>query len=485
MIRLVFALFVAALALVTRARAEPSPLDAPFDLAAAIASGSPMTAERAAQRAAEVAPSVEQAAAFARAAEAAVTRTRDQLLPRLELVARYVHVDGFPDGRIELGRDDEALAAGRMLAAQISDPASRALWLQSLQQPTTQSIKIPRDQFGLSARISWPLSDLFFSILPALRASEAGARVRRAEERARLARVRLSARESYYQLVRARGTLAVAERARLQADLSRERIDAAVRSGMRAPADGATAAARVAQAEQAVAAAEAGVDIADAALRTLLRDPDGATYGVAEVIVERELPDEPRATSALVERARATRPELIALAESMQGQRTLARVHEAAGYPHLSVYAGGDYARPNRYVIPPNFTFRPSWEVGATLSYAPNDTLSSARRASEDRAELDALLAQRAELERALLLEVRTAYAARMRSQRTREAARAAELAATRAYEQRLAELRAGEVTLADLFVAESELNRARLDVLEAAVEQLLAHDRLAYAIGE
>jgi hypothetical protein len=48
-----------------------------------------------------------------------------------------------------------------------------------------------------------------------------------------------------------------------------------------------------------------------------------------------------------------------------------------------------------------------------------------------------------------------------------------------------VAELHAGAVTMADLFAAEAELNRARLDVLDAAVEQRLASARLAYATGD
>jgi outer membrane protein len=174
-----------------------------------------------------------------------------------------------------------------------------------------------------------------------------------------------------------------------------------------------------------------------------------------------------------------------ALHAAIAAQRQLARVQAAAGYPHLGVFAGADYAMPNRYVVPPTSDFEPSWEVGALLSYAPNDTLTAARRGRESRAQIEVLEADLEELERGLVLEVRQARAASTRAVRSAEAARATQRATAQAYEQRLAQLRAGEVTSADLFAAESELNRARLDVLDAAVEQRLAQTRLAYAIGE
>ena len=50
---------------------------------------------------------------------------------------------------------------------------------------------------------------------------------------------------------------------------------------------------------------------------------------------------------------------------------------------------------------------------------------------------------------------------------------------------RRMAELHAGDVTIADLFASENELNMARLQVLDAAVDRHLAQARLAYALGE
>src|SRR5690606_13678529 len=105
-----------------------------FDLQAALAEGPPMTADRAASTALASSPSIERARALSRMSEAAVSRARAAMLPRLELSARYAHVDGFPDGEIAIGGDPDALAAARMLADRVSDPAARTLWLGTLEQ---------------------------------------------------------------------------------------------------------------------------------------------------------------------------------------------------------------------------------------------------------------------------------------------------------------------------------------------------------------
>ena len=157
----------------------------------------------------------------------------------------------------------------------------------------------------------------------------------------------------------------------------------------------------------------------------------------------------------------------------------------AGGYPHLAVFAAADYARPNRYVIPPPHTFEPSWEVGVALTYVPTDSLEAAFLRREGAAQDLALRAELESLEQALLLEVSTAAAALLRAAEHRHAAHAAEVAATEAYDRRMAELRAGTVTVADLTAAEGDLSRARLGVLDALVERQLARARLTYALGE
>lgn len=470
---------------VALAQAVPEAPRPTFDLAAAIAEGPPMTAERAAARALAASPSMEEARALSRAAEASVARARAAMLPRLELSATYQHIDGFPDGEIAIGGDPAALEAARMLAERVSDPAARTLWLGSLeQQGRGASIEIPRDRFGLSARLTWPVSDLFFAMMPALEAAEQSARARALSLEASQRGVVRSAREAFYQLARARGGLAVAQEAARQADALRAQIEAAVRAGLLTEADRLAADARVASAERAVATAEMGVAVADAALRAMLDAEDGPAHGVAEPLFVDD-PSPPRPAAALASEAVARRPELEALRAQIRSRGAARAASAASGYPHLSVYAGADYANPNRYQIPPRAEFTPSWEVGAAVVWSPNDTLSAAHQGDALSAEIAALEAQEAQLARMVRLEVRQARARWMAARASIDAARTEREAAEAAYESRFAQLHAGHATSADLFAAEGQLNGARLAELDAAIQLHLARVQLEHATGE
>jgi outer membrane protein TolC len=467
------------------AQEVPAPPSEPFDLSAAIAEGPPMTADRAAARAVEASPTMEQARALSRASEASVARARAAMLPRLELTARYTRVGGFPDGQIDIGTDPEALEAARMLADRVEDPAARVLWQGSIDQQAngTATISVPRDQIAFGARLTWPVSDLFFAMMPALDSAEAGARAREHQVEASRAQVRLRAREAFYQLARARGGLAVATEARRQAEAQRAQIEAAVRAGLLTEADRLAAEARVASTGQAVATARAGVEVADAALRSLIGDDDGPVYGVAEPVTG-ETEAELESVAAATERALVRRAELSALRESLSAQRAAGRASDASGLPHVALYAGADYASPNRYVIPPSSDLQPSWEVGAVLTWSPNDTLNAVHQGEELGAQAAATEARIEQLERGVRLEVRQAHAQVRAARESLAAAVAAREAAEAAYESRLAQLRAGQATTADLFAAEGQLNRARLAELDAAVGLRLARAQLDHATG-
>src|SRR5262249_44514108 len=117
---------------VLAAAQETVPEPQPFDLEAAMREGPPLTEDRAVELALHASPSAEQARANGRAGQAAVSIARVAMVPRVELTARYSHIDGFPDSTISLAGDPAAIAAARMLAQQVMDPAARQLFLGQL-----------------------------------------------------------------------------------------------------------------------------------------------------------------------------------------------------------------------------------------------------------------------------------------------------------------------------------------------------------------
>jgi outer membrane protein TolC len=467
------------------ALAQNVPEPAPFDLEAAMRVGPPLTEDRAVELALHAAPSAEQARANARAAQAAVSVARVAMVPRLELTARYAHIDGFPDSQISLGGDPAATAAARMLAMQVADPAARQLFLgqlDSMQGGAT--IHIPRDQVSFGARLTFPVSDLFFAMWPALESSEAIARAQDRRTDAALNDVRMAARESYLRLAQARGSNAVATQALAQAQTQLADVEAAHRAGYMTQADELAARARVASSEQFVASTDAAVALADAALRMLTAEEADEAYGIAQPLLDVEVAD-PGPLALLTDRAIASRPEMDALRDTVAAQHAAGRASDARGYPHVALYAAGDVSNPSPRMIPPQQVFQPAWEVGVTLTWSPNDTWTAVHQGEQLSAQVAVLEAQRDQLERAVRLEVRQSVEQMRAARRGVEAAHTALDAAQAAYDSRVAQVHAGAATNADLTAAAVQLDQARLSLLSATIDLHLARAHLSHAIGE
>lgn len=475
-----------ALAQPTAAQDAPAPAQqtAAFDLGAALQSGPPMTAERAAELALQANPSATRVRALARASEASVARARAQMWPRLELSGRYTHIDGFPDGTISTGVSAQDQMAAQELAGNVTDPAARTLLLRMLEaQSRSPSIKIPRNQWDFGVSLTWPVSDMFFAMLPALKSAKAAVRAEEARVATMEAQIRRDARQAFYQLARARGGLAVATEAERTANAQLSQVQAGARAGYLTESDLLDAQARVAATSRMLASAKAGVEIADAALRTMLGAQDGPVFGIAEPVLDRDqAPLE--AADVLLARALQQRPEVAALQASAQAQAAAIDANSAAAYPHLALIAGANYANPNRYVIPPRERFDPSWQVGAAITWSPNDVFISNQTVNNLQGQAEAVHAQLDELRRGLTLEIRRTLAQLKAANEAYVSAESSRSAAEAAYKSRLAQLNAGHSTSADLLLAETQLDQARLAVLDAAIDLRLARTNLRYATG-
>jgi outer membrane protein len=448
---LALTLTLASIGTARTARAQATPER--FDIEAALRDGTrPLTPEEAVQLALEHSPRIDVAALGVTAARAALSAATVALVPRLDGTARYAHVDGFPDG-------------------QIVTPAGAL------------TIRIPRDQFAFSARLSVPISDIFFAALPTMEA--AADRVDAEELRVDAARadVALSVIEAYFRYVEARGVVAVATSARDQAVIARDQVARYAQAGILNPADTAAAEARVAQAEEGIARGEAAVGVTGASLSILMGTPASERYQVESAIAW-EGPQAAGGIEALEATALDHRPEVRALREALGAQMHLLDATRAGGYPHVGVYGYAEESNPNPRVFPPREEFLPLWELGATLTWSPNDLATSIYRAEELSAQIERSMHELEVAEDGVRLEVRQAYEELRASARSIEAARESMAAAEESYRARLAQLAAGEAIVTDLLAADSRVAEARLALLRVRVAANMASARLQRATG-
>lgn len=439
-----------AMTLVGLAMAQP---EAGFDLEATLGRGDrTLTPVETVQRAWSVAPELEVARAEVEAAGAAVRSAQVPLAPRLLLSGNVERVGGFPDGAI-------------------LTPAGEV------------SIEIPKNRAGLQAELTYPLSRVFFGVLPRLGSARARERAERYEAVATREELALQALESYWTHALARGGLAVGQAALQQAEAQRDRLVAMQRAGFATPADVAAAEARLAESTERVVRARGADQVARTALALLIDQPEDLAVAFPSAALDLPPPSARSAAELEAEAARA-RPELRALDAAIEATRDEQRAAWSDRLPQLDVRGGATYAQPNPNVVPPAERFDPSWSVGARLSWSPNDWWSAENR--DDRVDADRirLTHERARLWRSVRVSIRTELASLESARGAWAAARARVRAAEESYQSRRAAFDNGRGIFTDVLDADAELSAARQAKLDALVDTHLARARLDRAVG-
>jgi len=182
--------------------------------------------------------------------------------------------------------------------------------------------------------------------------------------------------------------------------------------------------------------------------------------------------------------ALSSRPEVKsadANAASIHGQ---AEATKASRYPNFSAFGDGILGNPNARYVPPTVAWHATWDLGAQLTWSPNDVLSTNGSVRDLESQVAAIEANKnitrdnIEVEVTQMLQaVREADFSIETS--TRELASAQE--AYRVQRELFNNGRGTSTTLAD---AESDLTRARLDLLNAKVAARTARIRLTHALG-
>jgi len=409
------------------------------------------SSQQIAEEALRSAPSLARSAAALDRAREGAARAHTAVFPRLDLSARYTRLS-----RVDMGS--------------ISIPGLPT-------QPFPQVL----DHFALRAAVAYPVSDLFLSILPAYEAARGLADAQELRARADRDSVSLAAREAFYSYARSRAAALVAQSAVDQAKAHLADVDVMVAGGALAPVEKLRATAAVAAAEVALARSGAGVAIARDGIAIMLHRELTAEFAIGEDLTRslRELP--PKQT--LIEQAFTRRAEAQALAQTILALDSAVRSREAGAWPRLSLAAGVDLANPNPRIFPQEAKFKPSWDVGAILSWSPNDMLSGDRQAAETRAERAQAIGDLEALRDALKLEVSQAYETCIAADRALAAAPPGIVAAEESYRVRREQFRAGAAVATDVLDAEADLRGARLQLINVAIDLRVAEARLERAV--
>jgi outer membrane protein TolC len=438
------------------------------------------------RRAVESAPSIASAERAVVASEAATRLAWQGFFPILEGSFRYTRLSRITQPSFSFGGDALDPTLAQPIVDGLEDPNARILWNGLLGafggEDSGFTFPVILNNYAFRISATYPISDLLFTILPGYRASQAAESAQRAQIAVEQRTIALRASEAYYALARARGGLVVANKAVEQVTAHRTQVAALVDAGAAARVDLMRVDAELARARVGAARTQGSAAIAERALQVLLHTP-GEPVRLAEDFAA-PLPSLDGDLETLTRNALRDRPEMVAMREAVRARESAIRVELGRRYPQLALQGNVDIANPNNRIIPQQEEFRTTWDVSVVLRWSPNEMGQARQRIEQARAQILALEADMLALEDAVRLEVAQAHEELRSSLLAFEAAVVGLAAADESYRVRREQLAAGAAVTADVIDAESELTRARLDVVDAGIAVRLAKARLDLSIA-
>jgi outer membrane protein TolC len=288
---------------------------------------------------------------------------------------------------------------------------------------------------------------------------------------------------AYYTWLRARGAVIVAVQAvnDQRTHLRDARNQFSV--GNASKADVLRAETALASADLALERARNLADLTEKQVRVAIHAPD------EEAVVPGEALDTPLAplTGNLKQmslEAVSARPEIKSADANAAAARQQAAAAKAGRYPVVSAFADGIVANPNTRFLPPQQVWNSSWDLGAQLTWSPNDTLVAGGAVTDAESRAAATEANKNNIRDNIDVEVTQDWQAVREADFAIDSSTRELTSAEEAYRVARELFNNGRGTSTTLTDAETDLTRARLDLLNAKADARIARIRLDHALG-
>lgn len=448
-----------------------------------------LTADEAARRAAAASPSIEGKQYEARLTELQNRQTALRYLPKINVAGSATLTNRTDYDFGASGFSVGALNAGALTVGPCPGGGGATCVLDSAGMPVgaveAQPFEVPRTTYRVDLGISVPFSDYIGSMPAAGRASRAD--VAAAERRADAERdqVELDARVAYYDWLRARAQVTVAELAVTNTQARLQDAQLGLQGGMVAPAD-------VLQIESAVASAQVAAqnarsfEIVARRQLALLMGSDDASFTVgedlqADIGAVEQLGD----LSALIEHGQRHRAEVLALNQATVAYTEGRKSVSSDLYPRVDGVANLTYANPNPQFFPPQREWNASWSLGLNVSWSFDGYLRTRAQVKQLDMQRRIVATQREQVRRGIALEVTAAWQEWQRASIALSLNAKAREAAEAAYEQRVELYRGGEATTSEVIEAELQRHNATLLDIDARIAARIARARLRRAAAQ
>jgi len=455
---------------------DTTPTPVPNDLLKVEPGG--LTSDQAGVRAEQTSWSAKASMESLRAAAARVDGAWVTFLPRLQVLGKYTRLSNFNPPPISF------LPSGYDLVV--------APGTATPQTPTT-TLAVPvgatpfpffvLDNWLLQATLTVPISDYFLRINQNYSAATNSQEAARWDVISARAASQSNGRLAYYSWLNARGAVIVAVEA-----LNDQKTH--VRDSRNQFAVGNASKADVLRAETAMASAELTLeraknlsDLTEKQLRVAMHASEDEKLAPGEDLDSAVAPVQGNLKQMTYE-ALTARPEVKSADANAASAKDQAEAARAGHWPVLTAFGDGILGNPNPRYIPPSNVWNATWDLGAQVTWSPNDVPAATSSANDAEARAASIIANANGTRDNIQVEVTQMLQAVHEADfaidsSTRELASAEE--AYRVARELFNNGRGTSTTLAD---AESDLTRARLDLLNAKVTARTARVRLEHALG-
>jgi outer membrane protein len=354
--------------------------------------------------------------------------------------------------------------------------------------PTTgmlQSFPPPVNQYFMNAGLTIPLTDYLLRLSSVLSGTNKSRDAEQYEENAARVTSAANGKLAYYDWVRARLEIIVAEQALSQASAQLARMQALHSVGRAPVADLLQAQAFEADAQLTLSQSQTFSAIAEERLRMTIHTRPEEQLAIGEdVLADFAAKEEASGLDALYQEALAGRLEIKALQKNHAAIEDSRYVQKTQALPRLDAVGNLTHANPNQRIFPVEEEWNTTWDIGLQLTFAFNDLGTAAAQADTLDAQAVQVSQRRVNVEEQLKVEVVTAFGNLTQARQNIATAQQGERAAAAALEARMRLQEQGMGTALELMQAETARVEARLNLINAHIALRVARTQLDHAVG-
>jgi outer membrane protein TolC len=458
---------------------DATPLPVPTELLQVHPGG--ITADQVGVRAAATSWNAKASEETLRGAAARVDEAWAAFLPRLTGLGKYTRLSGFNPPVISFVPPGASLPVSSIPPPGIPPMVIGSADLSPLAVPIAFPIVL--DNWLLQASLTVPISDYFLRLDQNYTAATRSQDAAHWDIVAARAGSSTNGQVAYYTWLRARGAVVVAVQA-----LNDQRTH--LRDARNQFTVGNASKADVLRAETAAAAAELALeraknlsDLSEKQLRVAIHARDDEATLPGEDLEAPVAPLQGNLKQFTLE-ALSGRPEVKSADANAAAAHEQAAAARAGRYPSLSAFADAIEANPNPRFFPAKGEFKATWDLGAQLTWSPNDVLVANGAATDAESRASAIVANKNNVRDGIEVEVTQAWQGVHEADFAIDASTRELASAQEAYRVARELFNNGRGTSTTLTDAETDLTRARLDLLNAKADVRIARIRLVHALG-